>query len=374
MCAGVGGLRDCFLRWQKVASVFLPAILLLTAVSCGAPGVPLPPSLHLPQPVSDLHALRKGDKVHLTWTAPTRTTDRQLIRQAGVIQICRSVEATLSACGTPAGEVPALQRNPQQKDSKISQEFVDHLPGALLTSDPAGEIVYAVSALNSEGRSAGLSNEVKIPAISTLPPPQDMHAIATAEGIEVTGTSANAPATASGVRYFYRIYRREKGSDNAAGAIAGEATWKDSLRFVDHAFSWEKTYLYRVTVVTGVTRGQATEIQVEGDDSREVEVFAHDVFPPAVPSGLQAVYSAVSGQPFVDLVWSPDVDIDLDGYNVYRMEDGGESVKINPQLVKTPAFRDANVKAGKTYSYSVSAVDVRGNESARSEAASESVP
>jgi hypothetical protein len=39
-----------------------------------------------------------------------------------------------------------------------------------------------------------------------------------------------------------------------------------------------------------------------------------------------------------------------------------------------PAFRDARVVSGNTYFYSVSAVDLRGNESGRSEVASESVP
>jgi hypothetical protein len=175
-----------------------------------------------------------------------------------------------------------------------------------------------------------------------------------------------------GLRYFYRVYRREKGADGAT--VAGESAWGDSFHFVDHAFVWEKTYLYRVAVVTAVRRSQSPEVQVEGDDSTEVEVFAHDIFPPAVPTGLQAVAAGSEAQPFIDLVWSPDVDTDLDGYNVYRGEDGAASIKVNTQLLKTPAFRDTGVKSGKTYSYSVSAVDVRGNESARSEAASERVP
>jgi hypothetical protein len=43
-------------------------------------------------------------------------------------------------------------------------------------------------------------------------------------------------------------------------------------------------------------------------------------------------------------------------------------------LVNTPAFRDSNVVPGHSYFYSISAVDVRGNESSRSEEASETVP
>ena len=76
----------------------------------------------------------------------------------------------------------------------------------------------------------------------------------------------------------------------------------------------------------------------------------------------------------MDLIWSPDTDADLAGYNVYRREQGGEAAKLNSDLVKTPAYRDVTVQSGKTYFYSVSGIDVRGNESARSEETSETVP
>jgi fibronectin type 3 domain-containing protein len=93
-----------------------------------------------------------------------------------------------------------------------------------------------------------------------------------------------------------------------------------------------------------------------------------------VPSGLQAVFSGPGQQPFIDLLWAPDTDADLAGYNVYRHAEGAAAVKINIDLVKTPSYRDQDVVSGKTYFYSVSALDVRGNESARSEEASEHVP
>jgi fibronectin type 3 domain-containing protein len=105
-----------------------------------------------------------------------------------------------------------------------------------------------------------------------------------------------------------------------------------------------------------------------------VKVWAHDVFPPAVPTGLQAVYSGPGQEVFIDLIWAPVADADLAGYNVYRREDGGVPVKVNSELVKTPAYRDSAVAAGKTYFYSVTAVDRQGNESARSEETSERVP
>jgi hypothetical protein len=146
------------------------------------------------------------------------------------------------------------------------------------------------------------------------------------------------------------------------------------IQIVDHSFEWEKTYVYRATVVTLIHEEGKPDTQFEGDDTPAAKVFAHDVFPPAVPAGLQAVFSGVGQQPFIDLVWAPDTDADLAGYNVFRREAGTTAVKINSELVKTPAFRDMNVASGKTYFYSVSAVDVRGNESAPSQETSEAVP
>jgi hypothetical protein len=49
-------------------------------------------------------------------------------------------------------------------------------------------------------------------------------------------------------------------------------------------------------------------------------------------------------------------------------------VKVNSELVKSPAYRDSGIESGKSYTYSVSTVDVRGNESGRSEETSEVVP
>ncbi len=179
---------------------------------------------------------------------------------------------------------------------------------------------------------------------------------------------------APGLHHTYRVYRRLEGgnSDTAVGEVPMEAS--SVTQIVDHSFEWEETYSYRATVVTVIHEEGKPEIQFEGDDTPPVKVFAHDVFPPAVPSGLQAVFSGVGQQTFIDLIWAPDTDADLAGYNVFRHEPGAQPVKINSELVRTPAFRDRDVAPGRTYVYSVSAVDVRGNESARSQEASEAVP
>lgn len=351
-------------------------------VGCGVPGVPKPPSLDLPQLVTDLRAVRKGDSVYLVWTVPSETTDRLAVRHFGPTRICRSLDAAMSECASPVAEVPAPQiseTSSQQTKSvkragQMQANYTDILPPRLLVENPGAQIVYAVSVLNGNGRSAGISNTVQVPAVAALPPPADFRARATAEGIILNWTGVSHAPETPGLRYSYRVYRRPEGG--TAEIVAGEIPLDSpsATQFVDHSFEWERTYSYRATVVTLIHNDGKPETQFEGDDTPAVKVFAHDVFPPGVPSGLQAVFSGAGQQPFIDLIWAPDTDADLAGYNVFRREADAEPVKINSTLVKTPAFRDMNVTSGKNYSYSVSAVDVRGNESGRSQETMEAVP
>ena len=342
---------------------------------CAQTGPPLPPSLELPKPPSDLRAGRKGNRVTLTWTEPTRTTDRQSVRYLGPTRICRSLEAEMKECGNPVGQLPPPPGPPQPSRAMQAepQVFADPLPPPIHEQNPTGDITYAVEVLNRDGRSAGLSNRVQVAAVPTLPPPPDFHAELAASGVEFTWTSAGETSAPPGVQHRYRIYRRDEtaGKDAIASEVPiGEA---GPMHTQDSTFEWEKTYLYRITSVSILIR-PGGEAQVEGDDSPTARIMAHDTFPPAVPAGLQAVYSGEGQKPFVDLIWAPVTDADLAGYNAYRREADNTPVKLNSELVKSPSYRDSAVASGKTYFYSVSAVDVRGNESARSEEANETVP
>lgn len=359
------------LRWGTLIALMGLCVLL---GSCAQTGPPLPPSLELPKPPSDLRASRKGNSVTLAWSEPIRTTDRQSVRYLGPTRICRSTETEMKECGDPAAQVPPPPRSTSRSGSvqPKPQIYADTLPSAI-EQNPMGEITYAVEVLNRDGRSAGLSNRVRVPAAPTLPPPSDFKAELTDDGVALTWTSAGEGSSSTGVQHRYRIYRRDESSGK--DAVAGETPMAEAgpARFLDSSFEWEKTYSYRVNAVTIVTR-PGGEVQVEGDDTGAVKIVAHDIFPPAVPAGLQAVYSGEGQKPFIDLIWAPVTSADLAGYNIYRREANGEVLKLNPDLLKSPSYRDSAVSSGKTYVYSVSVVDVRGNESAKSEEASEQVP
>ena len=354
----------------------IPTLLIITATAilaaCGYPGAPKPPSLNLPQPVTDLRATRKGDNVYLSWTVPAETTDSLTVRHFGPTRVCRSTGSSVSNCTNAVAEVAAPTLPPGKTPvPRLQQSFTDPLPTTLLSDKSSAEILYAVSVLNDRGRSAGISNVVGVSAVVTSLPPTDFHAEVTAAGVVLSWIAIAQAAGPPDTQRLYRIYRREAGG--TTDTIAGEAPLNSS-QLIDQGFDWEKTYLYRATVVTVIDLPGKSERQFESDDTPSVKVFAHDVFPPAVPSGLQAAFSGVGQQPFIDLIWTPDTEADLAGYNVYRHEEGGEPTKLNSQPIKTPSFRDTDVASSHTYIYSVSAIDVRGNESARSSEASETVP
>lgn len=381
---------------RSMSRRLLPALVCLWLSACAAIGPPLPPSLELAKAPDDLRSARKGNKVTLTWTIPSRTTDRRSVRYLGNTEICRGLDPVLKQCGKPVGlAAPPADFGSARRTStkKLTASFVDSLPQTVEQEHPTSFATYAVEVLNTAGRGAGLSNQLHVPLVPTLPPFAEFSAKVTAQGLLITWKCPeDLAAKMQLVTYLFRIYRRSVSDEHDTrvaeidatqcavgsgdyGQLASSASLPAPQdNFLDQTFEWEKTYLYRGAVVSVMTVPGKPRVEVEGDDTPEVKVFADDVFPPAVPTGLQAVFSGPGQSPFVDLVWTPDTDADLAGYNVYRREADGDVVKLNSELVKAPAFRDTQIAAGKTYFYSVSAVDQHGNESARSEEANETVP
>ena len=349
--------------------VFVAGFLL---AGCGTPGAPLPPSLNIPKPVKDLKAVRKGDGVTITWTAPQDTTDGALLKHPGKMMLERALQTMGSSASTPAKiadlPLPPALKNKQGKEIT----FKDSL--AQFAHDSADFAVYTVVSVSNEGKGAGPSNQAAVPLAPVPPPPRDMDVKVVAQGVAISWEQpwpAVNPAHLT-AQYLYRIMRRQQGAKDSA-LVKEIALGNSAVAVVDTGIEWEKQYQYWVTPLTR-WEAQGQKGEIEGEDSPIVAIEAHDTFPPAAPTGLQAVFSGVTQQAFIDLTWTPNTEPDLAGYNVYRRSQGAQPVRINKDLVKSPAFRDAEVQPGNKYLYSVSAVDLRGNESGKSQEASETVP
>jgi len=353
----------------------LAAALVVMVAGCGTPGAPLPPSLNLPDAVTDLSATRVGNQVSLTWTMPKRNTDKLPLKNNVDVLICRREGA--NGVLTDAGE---LQLAPLADGT-----FTETLPNALVTGTPR-TIDYFVELKNRNGRSAGLSNAAMVLA-GQAPPPITGFAAEVRKGGIVLRWNPGEPGAA--IRLQRKLLTPPPAKphtgplsappeptdqnllvDASAGAAPAQA--------LDQSIVLGNTYEYRAQRVVRETVDDKA-IELCSEFSAPIRVEALDVFPPAVPVGLAAVATAADPaagtSASVDLSWQPNTEPDLAGYEVYRREDQTPWQRISgDQPVNGPAFHDTHVIPGHTYRYGVSAVDKGGHESGRSAEASESVP
>lgn len=359
------------MRAQNGFRLLVASVLGLLLAACGIPGAPLPPSLRLPRPAGDLVVSRQGDRVRLAWTVPVRTTDGQRVERLGGTRICRSLtHPRMEQCDEVVASIPPDKLTPGEQTS-----YTDMLSFELQAQHATQMAAYGVETLNRNGRSAGLSNQARVPLAPTIAPPQDFSAKSVPEGVQLTWTGVPHPHESPRLSHLFRIYRSAPGSQQRIALAEVRLEADPSAVYVDQNVEWEQAYSYQVLVVTRLAseNGQLLA-EIEGDPGPPVSITPHDTFPPPTPRQVQAVYSEVGDQRFLDLTWDPSAARDLAGYNVYRREPGGEATRVNREPVLTPTFRDPHIVPGKQYLYSVSAVDVRGNESVRSAEASEVVP
>jgi glucose/arabinose dehydrogenase len=115
-------------------------------------------------------------------------------------------------------------------------------------------------------------------------------------------------------------------------------------------------------VFTVVARDAANNVSQDSAEVRVTTKPSSDKTAPSVPTGLKV---GGTGPSNVTLTWNASKDntggIGLDGYNVYV--DGKKTASTD-----TTTATVGNLEAGKTYAFQVSAVDLAGNESAKSSA------
>jgi hypothetical protein len=354
MAKVLGGARPLTLRFALLVAC--------TMIGCGTPGAPLPPSLSLPTPVVNLSSIRIANSVRLTWSMPTRTTDKVVLRHPIPVRVCRAIESG------PCAEIASLTFKPGG-----AGEYADALPGNL-TQGPGRLLRYEVALRNHAGKSAGPSNSAYSAAGTGPAALTGLTGQVRRDGVLLSWHPATEPEQS----ILFRIERLQlTTADQApksalapvapAAAQTLEVQSKDGVdpgHAVDASALFNQQYRYVLErVATLALGGQSVEMQ--GPPSDAVVISTTDIFPPAVPQGLVAVADAAAGA--IDLSWSPDSDSDLAAYQVYRRD---IHTDLPPQLISSvgteTSFRDTGAQPGHAYAYSVSAIDQTGNPSARS--------
>lgn len=371
---------------------FLFSIFLVSCFlgGCAAPAEPMERKVPVPKAVADLAATQSGDDVVLTFTLPKETVERRPLKQSPAIEIYRAIRPA----GTANSAAPA--RSPSTAPlvtipSAMVDQYADQ--GHIRTIDslkaedfrPNEETVaeYTVRARASSKKESADSNAVVLKIYPAAEPIGDLRVETTHAGVLLAWTPpqktlvGSAPTIAN-----YRIYRAEIAAADAAAVNTTENRKpktrllkigeSETAAFRDSLAEMGKSYIYSVRSIAQFLSGT-----VESANSNEVEVTPQDIFPPAVPQGLVVVFvPAVAGAPaHIELSWAINSEPDIAGYNVFRSEqEFASGVRLNPELLLTPAFRDMSTVPGRRYFYTVTAVDRSGNESPASATAPGDVP
>jgi hypothetical protein len=373
--------------------IFYFVFFIFMLYGCAAPGEPIERKPPTPTPVTDLTASQCGNEVILTFTLPRDSIEKREILRPLSIDVYRNFEpvrpANSSAAVAPANPTLLLTIPPAMVDRYTAEgrvRFVDSLRAEDFSAG-GSEAVYLVRTFVSPKKLSANSNVAALAAYPSANPIADLKAEFTRAGVTLSWTPpektliGTAPNIAS-----YRVYRAETESAQNAGAkspAAGGTEAPDtqvpfvriaeaaSPPYIDTQTELGKTYAYSVRSVA-----QYPGVQIESLDSNLATIMPKDVFPPPAPQDLVIAFvPAVSGTPgYLDLSWSINAATDIAGYNVYRSEEPSRpGTRVNSELLLTPAFRDMNAVPGRTYFYTVTAVDRSGNESPASPPASGSV-
>jgi fibronectin type 3 domain-containing protein len=299
-----------------------PALLgILSLAGCAYVGAPKPPALAIPTRITDLRAAEYGDKIIVEFTIGMDTTEG--LKLSAV----KAVEARV-AVGSTSQIVPL----PAKPVGPVDYDFP--------ARDWVGKnVVVTVRATGPKGKAGDWSNPVSLTIGAPLATPENVQAVSDPQGVRLTWLG---PANG-----HYRIFR------GAGEMMPLRLAESDKPEYIDTTVDFGSPYRYFAQALAG-------ELQ-QSEVSATVAVTPVDTFPPAVPVGLMAVAAVNS----IELVWQRNTEDDFAGYHVYRSTDGGPPQPIAGPL-DAPTFSDRTVEIGKKYSYTVTATDRNGNESAHS--------
>jgi len=343
------------LRWSAIA---FAAVVVIPAVGCGIKGPPLPPVIRIADPTRDLTVFQEDQQAILSWSYPSSTTSGESLHDLESVELWR---ATLLEVEAPLpGESPRDRKLNRQllvsngeriavldrtgldaatRGSKL--EWYDNLEvwSRENPSDEPQMIWYAVRSVCCHGRESGLSNIARIVPSVPPAPPTEFILEAEAEGIRL-----------SWVPYEEIPVIVERSSDAELwGAVTGKPL--STGEWLDRSAGQGQGWNYRLRSVRKIEGGP----RVVGEPCSPVGLFYPDVYPPAAPTDLVCLPEGER----VRLRWRSVAT--ADSYRVSRGAEGS-TPKLLAAEIRASQFEDDAPPPG-TSIYSVTAVDLAGNES-----------
>lgn len=319
---------------RRTVFAVIAALCLLFFPSCGYIGPIVPPSPEIPNTITDLSVVERGNRLDIHFSTPPRTTDNRPIK-------------TFSKIDLAIGPVNDWPQAAQHYDLPRPPANDPNAPlyQPMQTSEPASDwigrkiAVGVRTAVKENGHFSQWSNRVVLNVIPPLHPPA-VAAEATASGYRLTW-QAERPGM------HFNVFRQ--GPPDRQPVQIGTT---EKPEYLDTASAWDTRYAYTVVALLG---------DAESLPSEPVRVIHADTFPPAVPEGVAALATPES----IDISWQRVPSANLKGYYLYRSVNGGSFERIGDMLA-LPTYADHAVEHGKAYRYEVSSISQKGYESAKS--------
>ncbi|MFQ6108538.1 MAG: fibronectin type III domain-containing protein [Candidatus Aminicenantales bacterium] len=362
---------------RKFFSLILILSFSFINTSCGKKGSIHPPLFKIPQKIETFYVIQRGDRIRLRWVNPAVYTDGSPLEGFGKVEIWLvEEERSLREEGSHFKEEKISeeeflkkarllasiqgeelsQYRAEEKEAPIRYQYFFNLDKDFLLK----KYVFGMRIKDRKKRTSAFSKFLALKPVVLSLPPQCVKAYVHRDRIEImwdapeTNFDGSSPPNIKG----YNIYRSEK--DGSPQLINSELL--EDTSYEDKDFVFGSTYSYFVRA-----SGTESPPYFQSDNSETIEVQTKDTFPPDPPQGLVLI----KGKDFISLSWDMNREKDLDGYRVWRKEEGGaEFHLLTADPIRENTFTDSEVEKNKKYIYSVTALDKDGNESNKSEPAS----
>lgn len=344
-------------RWSALGTVFL---LLCFLGGCAADAPPRPPRIQAPQSITDLTVAQIGHDLLLRFRAPRFAADGRRLTKPIEVEIFREFATSgpalpeLFSTGKPWTVLKPAEVNHLAQNGEI--RYRDRLPPQEFSRFENATVAFMVLTLTRGfGGHPRLSESSNIAQVKLLPVPaavEDVEAHQLRGGIELHWAAPERPSNAASplILTGYTVLRGTGAAPKLLTRLA--VTRAPFYRDARFQFGIQYTYIVRATFTeAGYT--------AETADSSPVIITPRPVFPPLPPAGLAAVFTGTA----VELLWKPDTEPDIAGYNVYRQAAGKPPQRLNQELIRTTVYTDRSSLPKSPFIYWVTAVDVYHNES-----------
>lgn len=354
------------MRRHEVRWLFCLALLAVTLTACGKKGPPVAPERRLPAAPADVRAVIDERAIVVTWTNPGTRFDGTPLKDLTAVKLFRREDSdgaplkpAMLSSGRIVGydEIATIRLDAPVAPATVSGRAVQWVDRQGLVF--GHRYVYAVTAIDSLGRSSPPSERQPVTFLAAPKAPGNVRAVPADRRVTLTWERPtefvdDAPAAAGELRY---VVLRGSGSEGGLAPITPQPIAETS--YTDSGLDNDTDYRYAVRAVRVDARATAT-----GPATAAVTATPALTTPPGPPRDLVAIPSAGA----VRLAWRASPEPNVAQYAVYRAMGTGAFVRIGTVLAGITTFVDRDVRVGTTYRYAVTAIDNvrRPNESARS--------